>query len=334
MAEKKNSPLSNHLLYDGDDIDDARKVLSNMFNEVSLEPLDTRKPYRSLVYGVELPQSAVGYIKFESGVKAGPVDPMGFHTLQLNPVGSALYHNNDGDIPGSAREGVILSAGQTVKNNHYAGNGNLVLNVSDEVLRNFQSMWTGKTQKQMLKFKSGFDTSSPQIASFLNLTDVFIKELNRPGGILEIPAAVASFESALLTTMLFSFEHQFSEQMGSKVTSASFKQVRNIEDYIESHASQPVDMASLATISGLSGATIHRAFRKHRDYTPMQFLKQTRMRLANQRLLMARSTDSVTRIAMECGFTHLGRFAVEYRQRFGEEPSRTFHQHPPTTPEL
>jgi len=298
-------------------------VLSGMFNEVIFDPLDTREHFGSLVYGVELPRSTIGYIEYESGVTAGPVEPLDFHTLQLNPVGSALYHNDDGYIPGSASEGVILSAGQTVRNEHYAGSGNLVMNVRDEVLRDFLSMWTGKTQDQTLKFKSGFDAEVPRIASFLNLADVFIQELNRPGGILEIPSAIASFENALLTTMLFSLEHQFSEELNSEVASASFKQVRNIEGYIESHANQPIDMASLAIVSGLSGATIHRAFRKHRDYTPMQFLKQVRLRLANQRLLMASSSDSVTKIAMKCGFTHLGRFSVEYRHRFGEEPSHT-----------
>jgi transcriptional regulator GlxA family with amidase domain len=31
----------------------------------------------------------------------------------------------------------------------------------------------------------------------------------------------------------------------------------------------------------------------------------------------------VTRVAMDCGFFHLGRFARDYRQAFGESPSVT-----------
>ena len=33
--------------------------------------------------------------------------------------------------------------------------------------------------------------------------------------------------------------------------------------------------------------------------------------------------ESVTDIALRCGFTHLGRFSVAYRTRFGESPSET-----------
>lgn len=34
----------------------------------------------------------------------------------------------------------------------------------------------------------------------------------------------------------------------------------------------------------------------------------------------------MTAIAMGWGFTHMGRFAVEYRKRFGESPSETLRQ--------
>ena len=323
MPSEKNHPLSNHLLYDGHDVDDAREVLSRLFTEIALEPSDTRKPFRSLVYGVELPRISVCYIRFESGATTRPIQPLDFHTLQLNPTGTVAYDTDDGTVPGSESKGVMLSAGQTVRNHHSADNGNLALIVKDEVLRNFQSVWTGNKQNQSLRFKPKFDPKAPQIASLLGFVDTFIEELNRPGGILEIPAAVASFENALLTSMLFGLEHQFSEKLNLESATASFKQVRNIEDYIESHANQPIDMTTLATASGLSGAAIHRAFRKNRDYTPMQFLKQTRMRLVNQRLLIAGLSDSVSRIAMECGFTHLGRFAAEYRRQYGEDPSQT-----------
>ncbi len=55
----------------------------------------------------------------------------------------------------------------------------------------------------------------------------------------------------------------------------------------------------------------------------MEFLKRVRMRLARQQLLQAGPGRSVTFIALECGFAHLGRFAAEYKRYFGESPSDT-----------
>ena len=70
------------------------------------------------------------------------------------------------------------------------------------------------------------------------------------------------------------------------------------------------------------------------SYTPMEFLRHVRMRLARQRLLHARPGDSVTGIATRCGFAHLGRFAVDYKRRFGESPSETLERAKRGTSEL
>ena len=326
MSRLKNQPLSNHQIYDGHDVDDAREVLSRLFTQIAMEPLDTKTPLRIQVNGIELPRIAICYINFESGAVTGPVNPLDFHTLQLNPTGNAAYKTNDGVVAGSSRKGVMLSAGQTVRNHHSEANGNLALIVKDKVMRDYLSMWTGKEQSPSLKFKPEFDLDNPRVASFLGLADRFVEELNRPGGILEIPAAVASFEHALLTSLLFGLEHNWSDTLEPKESLAGTEQIRRIEEYIEAHATRPIDIATISQASGLSGSTIHRLFNKHRDYTPMQFLQETRMTLARQRLMLGLPSDSVTRIAMECGFIHLGRFASGYRQRFGESPSQTLQR--------
>ena len=36
-----------------------------------------------------------------------------------------------------------------------------------------------------------------------------------------------------------------------------------------------------------------------------------------------RTAATVTGVALRCGFVELGRFSVQYRQRFGERPSET-----------
>jgi AraC-like DNA-binding protein len=56
----------------------------------------------------------------------------------------------------------------------------------------------------------------------------------------------------------------------------------------------------------------------------MQFLKGRRMDAVYRELLGADpGATSVTDIAVRYGFTHLGRFAVEYKHNFQESPSAT-----------
>ena len=55
---------------------------------------------------------------------------------------------------------------------------------------------------------------------------------------------------------------------------------------------------------------------------PMRFLRDRRLDHARAEILR-RPGARVTDIAVECGFSHLGRFAQQYGARFGEAPSRT-----------
>ncbi len=59
----------------------------------------------------------------------------------------------------------------------------------------------------------------------------------------------------------------------------------------------------------------------------MAYLKQKRLEAARRTLLTAEPlTTSVTEVATQWGFFHLGRFARDYRQLFGELPSETLKQ--------
>jgi transcriptional regulator GlxA family with amidase domain len=71
------------------------------------------------------------------------------------------------------------------------------------------------------------------------------------------------------------------------------------------------------------------AFRKEFDCTPRQYLQNLRLQRAHEALSQARSGDgtTVTDIATQCGFSHLGRFAAVYRQTYGVHPSAKLHNH-------
>ena len=55
----------------------------------------------------------------------------------------------------------------------------------------------------------------------------------------------------------------------------------------------------------------------------MAYLKRLRLEEVRRLLLARRDGTSVSRIALDWGFEHLGRFASDYRQAFGETPSQT-----------
>ena len=100
--------------------------------------------------------------------------------------------------------------------------------------------------------------------------------------------------------------------------------LRLAEDYLCARLDRPVSRAELAAASGASIRTLSRAFMRRHGLGPMQFLKARRLD-ATYRDLLGTSPEytSVTEVALRYGFNHLGKFASDYRQTFGESPSAT-----------
>ena len=67
--------------------------------------------------------------------------------------------------------------------------------------------------------------------------------------------------------------------------------------------------------------------------TPHKYLHLHRMHKVRHELRTKEAeTTSITEAASHWGFTELGRFAVEYKQLFGESPSMTLGNRTTSTP--
>ncbi len=88
------------------------------------------------------------------------------------------------------------------------------------------------------------------------------------------------------------------------------------------HLDEPIRLDTLAAIAGLRPRTLETQFRRHLGTTPLGWVRRLRLARARQQLLLGGAT-TVTEVAEANGITELGRFAAEYRRRFGELPSAT-----------
>jgi len=90
-------------------------------------------------------------------------------------------------------------------------------------------------------------------------------------------------------------------------------------------AQRGTDPAS--NVGGISTRALQTGFRRFRNTTPMTYLRAIRLELARTDLANAGSANSsVAIVANALGFGHLGRFARDYQQRFGELPSETLRR--------
>ena len=99
--------------------------------------------------------------------------------------------------------------------------------------------------------------------------------------------------------------------------------VRRAVDYIEAHLTAPVTLGDVVQAAGMSGRGLFRHFRRAMGTSPMVYLRDARFARVRDALRRGCGDERIVDIAALWGFDHMGRFAVEYRQRFGEKPSDT-----------
>jgi AraC-like DNA-binding protein len=87
------------------------------------------------------------------------------------------------------------------------------------------------------------------------------------------------------------------------------------------NVSEDIGIADIAAAVDVTPRAVQYMFRRHLDTMPLHYLRRLRLRYAHQELLEAdRTQDTVAAIAARWGFTHTGRFAVLYRQTYGQSP--------------
>jgi AraC-like DNA-binding protein len=98
---------------------------------------------------------------------------------------------------------------------------------------------------------------------------------------------------------------------------------KNLEEWIEAHLEEPLTLGLLCQVAGVGARSLQKSFECRRGVSPMRWVMERRLVAAHHHLADATRATTVTRTAVQLGFTHLGRFSVLYRQVLGETPSQT-----------
>ena len=103
--------------------------------------------------------------------------------------------------------------------------------------------------------------------------------------------------------------------------------IRSAVETIHARAHEPLTVSEIARTADLSVRGLQESFQRTLDRTPMQYLREVRLRRAHDDLLRAEPASvSVADVAARWGFTHMGRFSGEYLRRFGEYPKQTLRR--------
>jgi AraC-like DNA-binding protein len=117
-----------------------------------------------------------------------------------------------------------------------------------------------------------------------------------------------------------------SVEAGTLALRNRIRYVRRACEFVEAHLGEGVDMDALALASGVSLRTLEYAFQEVLDVGLYEYIKSRRLNAARRELMKCAYEDgsvSVSRVALDYGFSHLSLFAKSYSDLFGELPSQT-----------
>ena len=91
--------------------------------------------------------------------------------------------------------------------------------------------------------------------------------------------------------------------------------------FIQANLDQPLNLSVLENHTHYSRRALQYAFRKRLGCTASQWIRSQRLDLAYQYLQQADMTDSVSSIALRCGYHSISLFSIDFQQRFHIKPS-------------
>lgn len=138
------------------------------------------------------------------------------------------------------------------------------------------------------------------------------------------PVAAAHLKDAALNLLLQGMPHNYTARLAAGDSQPSPRHVRRAIEFMQANIARPIALADIVQASGASARSLQAGFRRFKESTPMNYLRQLRLGAVRAELLDARSRDSIASIAQRWGFTHIGSFSAAYQQAYGELPSETY----------
>jgi AraC-like DNA-binding protein len=215
-------------------------------------------------------------------------------------------------IPISPNLGTVLDFGQEF--------ASVSLKLDTRRLELLCSRWLGHPLDEELRF-----ALTPLSCTLQRTWNSTLAVLESGGfGLNALPqAAEAALEEFVLTLLLRGHPHNFSKELERPERHSDSRLVRRAVQFVEEHASSALTTSDIAAGIGASVRALQAGFRNWRQVTPTEYLRTIRLQRVRDALLQANPSTTVTDVALDHGFFHLGRFSQHYKRAFGENPAAT-----------
>lgn len=303
------------------DVETASSALSEAYSEVTVVRHRASRRLHMEVVTCKLPNITCGRLRISSSTVRAPLYPL--ITVCLPISGQAVITTNSSSASVGGQSAVVVSSGSPVVVEYLTDDCEIETLVFEQaaVEAELASM-RGAQLARPLRFDSRLSLSAP--SPWSRALAMLHGELTDPDGFAALPAMSTRLGRLIMAGLLVSQPHNYTEDLNKPNSMLASKPIRKALEFIEDRPAEIETVADIASMVGLSVRALDDGFRRFVGTPPMTYLRNLRITRAHEELMAADPySTTATAIARKWGFGHYGRFAADYRRRFGHKPSET-----------
>ena len=265
-------PLDNFPFIRSRNVEEVREAIGRLYAKPVLLPASAVDRLNAVINNCRLRHVELAYGTFGGDVSFEYPETAYFSVLfPIQGAGEITCGKTSATLSGTASTVVSSHAAHIAKfGDNYE---HLILRIPARILVEKLAALTGSTMGQYLRIDPLQDSRSPgarMLRQYLPLLVNTLSEARPPFS----DQWIAQTEQFLITLFLFGYRHNYSDLLQDDPPDTAPAPVRRAEEYIEANRQRIVTMEELAEITGVSACSLFRAFKKHRGYTPAQFMRR------------------------------------------------------------
>ncbi|WP_067499134.1 AraC family transcriptional regulator [Actinoplanes sp. TFC3] len=307
------------------DIDQTRSLLNDFYYPITVGTPQGLTGFSLRFDVIQLGPLTVGRLGFGTTITLAADDLDAYHVVI--PTYRKVWSQHAGHrVVGQPGDAVVFGPHSPVFMGHDPLSTELSVKIERPALEAELAGLLGRPVPGPIALPPRLDLTTGPLLSWSRLVSLLRSEIMQPSTLLHQPIIVNHLRHSVLGGLLLSAPHRYSEELTAPAPAAAPRAIRTAMDAINAEPERPFTVVDLAGIAGISVRSLQEGFQRYVGPTPMTYLKQVRLTRAHEALRQADPAyTTVAAVAHRWGFAHLGRFASQYRARFGSNPSTTLH---------
>jgi AraC-binding-like domain len=263
-ASPSARPLSRYPVMSTTDLDAARDAVTRVYLPHDLLPGEGSRgdELGMVLNAIEDKNFTLGFLTYGADTQLDMPATRTCYHVNLTTAGETRAEREDGSraITTSRASGLVLHPDQRNRVRWTPDAEQLILKVPRPALEGHLAELLGRPVSSVIEFDFQFALSGPRGQVLLESVEFLARELERPGGLAEMPLPREQLEAFVLTQLLMSARHPYTDELNSPAQPTQLGRLKPVVEYLECNADMPLTPVELARVGCMSVRTLHASF--------------------------------------------------------------------------